>query len=123
MTVRNSLAILMGTASAMALGHPVVAWAQTTDQPAASGSNGIEEVVVTARRREERAQTVPITLTAVSEAQMETQQIHNVNDLSKVVPGFTLCCGTGGNVTFSWIRGITGVIGYFDDAPVDLYGP
>jgi iron complex outermembrane receptor protein len=121
--VKRSFAILMGTASAIALGTPLATQAQTADQPAASSTNGIEEVVVTARRREERAQTVPITLTAVTQAQMETQQIHNVNDLSKAVPGFALCCGTGGNATFLWIRGITGVIGYFDDAPVDLYGP
>src|SRR5262245_8577219 len=72
--VKRSFAILMGTASAIALGTPVATLAQTTDQPAASSASGIEEVVVTARRREERAQTVPITLTTVSEAQMQTQQ-------------------------------------------------
>jgi len=121
--IKRSLAALLGTASVIALGHIGPVKAQTADQPASSSGSGLEEVVVTARRREERAQTVPVTLTAISQVQMETQQIHSVNDLVKDVPGFTLCCGTGGNVTFSWIRGVTGVIGYFDDAPVDLYGP
>jgi len=107
----------------MALGYAQPVLAQNTSQPAASASSGLEEVIVTARRREERAQTVPITLTTISQAQIEQQQIHNVNDLIRDVPGFTLCCGTGGNATFAWIRGVTGVIGYFDDAPVDLYGP
>jgi iron complex outermembrane receptor protein len=120
---KRSWAALLGTTSALAFGYGPPVTAQTAAQPEASASSGLEEVIVTARRKEERAQTVPITLTTISEAQLETQQIHNVNDLARDVPGFTLCCGTGGNVTFSWIRGITGVIGYFDDAPVDLYGP
>jgi iron complex outermembrane receptor protein len=120
---KRSLAILLGTVSAMSLGYVMPIAAQTTDQPAAAGTTGLEEVIVTARRREERAQTVPITLTTVSQAQMETQQIHNANDLARDIPGFSLCCGTGGNVTFTWIRGVTGVIGYFDQAPIDLYGP
>jgi iron complex outermembrane receptor protein len=121
---KRSLAVLLGTASTIAFGYALPAMAQNSDQPAAEpAASGLEEVVVTARRREERAQAVPVTLTAVSQAQLETQQIHNVNDLARDIPGFTLCCGTGGNVTFTWIRGVTGVIGYFDDAPVDLYGP
>ena len=38
-----------------------------TDQPAAStGNGGLEEIVVTARRKEERVQSIPLAITAAS---------------------------------------------------------
>src|SRR5579871_3132662 len=64
MSVRTMLA-LSGVA-AMAL-VPAPVRAQQPAQPAASGeSSGLEEVVVTARRREERLQTVPIGITVLN---------------------------------------------------------
>ncbi|HLG88585.1 MAG TPA: TonB-dependent receptor plug domain-containing protein [Alphaproteobacteria bacterium] len=118
------VAALLGSTSLLAIGTIAPARAQEAAQPAASGPSELEEVVVTARRREERAQTVPITMTTVSQIQMETQEVHNLNDLAKDIPGFTLCCGSSaGNATFTWLRGVTGVLGYFNQAPVDLYGP
>jgi len=37
-----------------------------SDQPAATAATGLEEVVLTARRREERVQTVPLAVTALT---------------------------------------------------------
>ena len=51
------LAFFAGTASAVALmcGQPAAAQqAAQSDQPAASGGTGLEEVIVTARRRDVR---------------------------------------------------------------------
>ena len=70
------LSVLMGAASIVALTPERFALAQS-DQPAASRGGEIEEVVVTARRREEKAQTVPITLTTFSPVQLEKQDIRD----------------------------------------------
>ena len=60
---KASLAILFATASTAALAFVQPASAQAPDQPAATAGTGLEEVIVTARRREEKAQTVPIAFT------------------------------------------------------------
>src|SRR5271155_2944358 len=50
----------------------------------------VSEVVVTAQRRSERIQDVPITVEAVSADTMRTEGIENVKDLSMVVPGLQI---------------------------------
>ena len=65
-----------------------------SDQPAAS-TNGIEEVVVTARRKEEKAQSVPITITSFTQQALQDQSIRTANDLNKDIPSIQLCCNRG----------------------------
>lgn len=48
----------------------------------------LEQIVVTAQRREERMQDVPITLHAISGEAMRIADIRTVEDLTTVVPGF-----------------------------------
>jgi len=51
----GSMVLCGCAASALSLGASAPgAMAQQGDQPAATGSNGLEEIVVTARRREEK---------------------------------------------------------------------
>ncbi|MEE3278286.1 MAG: TonB-dependent receptor plug domain-containing protein, partial [Pseudomonadota bacterium] len=52
----------------------------------AEASGPIEEVRVTARRREESAQNVPIPITAMSEDQLEERNIVSVEDISRLAP-------------------------------------
>ncbi|HLG88518.1 MAG TPA: TonB-dependent receptor plug domain-containing protein [Alphaproteobacteria bacterium] len=106
-------AALLGTASAIALAHTSVSVAQQTSQPQASNGATLEEVVVTARRREEKAQTVPITITTFTQAQLADQNIRTANDLNKALTAVQLCCNRGA-VSFTWIRGIQGVDGYLN---------
>src|SRR3546814_6695188 len=52
-------------------------------KPAAdSDDSKIAEIVVTAQRREEKLQEVPIAVTAMDDKQIETRGIQNVGDLS-----------------------------------------
>jgi outer membrane receptor protein involved in Fe transport len=60
-----------------------------------AGSQDLQEVVVTATRRAERAQDVPISLTAVSQEQMDAQGIRNIDanpalDNRRRDPGFLI---------------------------------
>ncbi|HLG89775.1 MAG TPA: TonB-dependent receptor [Alphaproteobacteria bacterium] len=58
-----------------------------TDTAAAQG--GLEEIVVTARRREEKLQTVPIAISAVSGETLTEHTINSAVDLGKIVPALS----------------------------------
>jgi iron complex outermembrane receptor protein len=68
----------------------------------------IEEVVVTAQRREQKLQDVPVAVTAFSPDQIESRGIDNVADLSALAPGLQISKTTS-NSTISQIsiRGVT----------------
>jgi iron complex outermembrane receptor protein len=61
------------------------AFAQTESETQA-GQDRSGEIVVTARRREERLQDVPIAVTAITGEQLERLPIHNVEDLRFYAP-------------------------------------
>ena len=50
----------------------------------------IEEVVVTASRRAENVQDIPINITAVSGDQLNALRLHNISDIAHYVPGLTV---------------------------------
>ncbi len=73
----------------------------------AQTAGGIEEVVVTARRREESLQDVPIAVTAVSAQALENINAANITVLQQVTPNLTLQVARGSNSTLiAFIRGI-----------------
>lgn len=75
---------------------PALAHAQAA--PSAGQSATIEELVVTAQKREERLIDVPVTVTSVGSEQLQRQNITSLGDLSRAVPAF----GSNGS-----IRGVT----------------
>ncbi|MBV6415997.1 MAG: Pesticin receptor [Steroidobacteraceae bacterium] len=79
------------------------AFGQSQDQPKAVA---LEEVVVTAQKREEKLQEVPLSITAVGAAELETRGIRNVLDLNSVAPN-VIARGSAGAVGISVI-GIRG---------------
>jgi len=109
------LSALATTVSLLAVSAAFQPASAQSDQPAAS-TGALEEVVVTARRKEEKAQSVPITITSFSQAGLESQSIRTANDLNKDIPSIQLCCNRGA-VSFAWIRGVPGVLGYFNQVP------
>jgi len=68
-------------------------------------STQLEEVVVTAEKRSERARDVPMSITAVTAEQLEKQGVVAVSDLTKLVPGFTYQPSDYGTPIYT-IRGI-----------------
>jgi iron complex outermembrane receptor protein len=118
MSARLTVA-LCATAAIVAIAGSRTSLAQSSDQPAASGGNGLEEIVVTARRHEERIQSVPMAITAFSSADLQKKAIVNYTDLQHDVPSFTYSptqrSGIGSDPT---IRGLPGVVTYFSEVPL-----
>jgi outer membrane receptor protein involved in Fe transport len=82
----------------------------------AGWSQGVlEEIVVTATRRDVNVQDLPMAVTAISAESLEVQNIENVMDLTGIVPN-VLLYGGGGGISGSVItfRGIPNVGTYVD---------
>ncbi len=60
--------------------------AQSTGAAETGGSTGLEEIVVTAQRREERSVDVPITITALSQQQLTTANVQTLTDIQRLTP-------------------------------------
>ena len=65
----------------------------------------VGEIVVTAQKRSERLNDVPVSITAVTSTQLAKQDIRGPADLEKIAPGFTFSASQYGTPVFS-IRGI-----------------
>ncbi|OCC23452.1 hypothetical protein MB02_11575 [Croceicoccus estronivorus] len=106
----------------MITGAPVRA--QGVDQlPNVASETRIEDIVVTARRREERVQTVPVALTAINGETLERLGIQQPDKLQNIVPNLAstpMPSVAGGSVTF--IRGVgTTELLLSVDSPVGTY--
>ena len=73
--------------------------------PAASGS-GVEEIMVTARQKEETLQDVPVTVAAFTEADLDRYNVQNLPEASKLVPNFQIVQGNSGNGSNLYLRGV-----------------
>ena len=73
---------------------------------AANAPVGLEEIVVTAERRSESIQSVPLSISALDNSTMERMGISTLNDLAREVPGLTVVSsGPGQNILI--VRGIS----------------
>jgi len=118
MKLNSSLALYGSLASAITLIGPA---GTVHAQTAPSAGPALEEVIVNARRTEENLQRVPVTVTALSAAALEKQDIRTMQDLANYVPGYDPCCSRGGT-SLSWMRGVPGVVGYFSELPANIDG-
>ncbi len=87
---------IVASACVAALGAALSAQAQQAPGtlPSAEASGGaLEEVVVTAERREENIQTVPITVTAFSAETMQSRNLVDIKSLGDLTPGVNLDAG------------------------------
>ena len=74
--------------SALTVGLGVAAFAATMPVAYAQDAAGLEEVFVTARKRDEGAQTVPVAMVALSADTLDQRNVRDIQDLNVVVPGF-----------------------------------
>ena len=113
----------------LAFGAPLSAQSQTTH---ATGDT-LEEVVVTAQRRSEKLQDVPISMSAISGATLENLGAKSFNDYAASIPNLAIAtgAGAGGNgnafgVSSTRAVAIRGVAGnnttgyYLNDTPIPM---
>jgi len=88
-----------------------------------SSTGGLEEIVVTATRREENISKVPISITALSQEDLDQKGIKDFTEMVRFTPGVSI--DTSGTNAIS-IRGISssggaGTTGiYIDDTPIQM---
>lgn len=73
---------------------------------AEEGAREIEEIIVSARRQEETLQDVPVTVAALTEADLDRYNITNLVDAAKMVPNMVISHGGSGNGSNLRLRGI-----------------
>jgi iron complex outermembrane recepter protein len=115
---------LMASAAAIALlSSPCVVFAQATapaTPSAAADERGIETIVVTAQRREENLQSVPLSVSAFSASQIKARGLTDVSRLESSVPGFTF--GRSGVDARPAIRGVrTENVGVNGDTTIGFF--
>jgi iron complex outermembrane recepter protein len=82
-------------------------------QEAASGeeeATTLDQITVTAQKREEVLQDVPIVVTALSEQALEENGVRDIKDLQHIVPGLTVTSTQSESQTVARIRGV-GTVG------------
>ena len=71
------------------------------------GSDSLEEIIVTAERREEPLQKTPVAVTAISTEALEQRSIVNLDEVDRYLPNVNIAYGRGTtNEAFIFIRGI-----------------
>jgi iron complex outermembrane receptor protein len=83
----------------------------------------LQEVVVTSTRREENLSKVPISVTALTQEEMDTKGIKDITDVARFTPGINVDnSGTGAiairGIASSGGAGTTGI--YIDDTPIQM---
>ena len=99
-----SAALALGTATVFGQAAPTTAQNQAANQPTV----GLEEVVVTARYREENIQQTPIAISAITAEDIEQRGFTNSSDIAYAVPNasFRPAQQAFGNTQTAYIRGI-----------------
>ena len=101
----SAAAIRLVFAAAAACSLPVSGPAVAADAGLQAG--GIEQVVVTARRREESLQSVPVAITALTADQLLEQNVRTLEDMTAYAPNIKVNAGRATTSTINaYIRGV-----------------
>lgn len=112
MTKHNKIQLFTTCACAIALGASMPSFGQ--DTPSEEDSSALDAITdvltVTARRREETAQSTPVSLTALSGEGLEARGITDISEIESLTPNLTYqnSPGAGGasNVATVYLRGV-----------------
>lgn len=100
-------ALMLGAAPAAVLAFANPTFAQEAPESAPSASS-VDDVVVTARRRSENLQDVPIAVTAVTGEGLDARGYGSLTDIQQMTPNLTFTPGTGGSSgqMSAYVRGV-----------------
>ena len=97
-------ALLLALAASLAHAPSVLA------QDAGDEADTLDKIVVTAQKREEALQDVPVVVTALSERALQDNGVRDIKDLQTMVPGLTVTSTQSEAQTTARIRGV-GTVG------------
>ncbi len=86
------------------------AFAQVAPPPPEEQAKTLDTIVVTAQKREEQLQDVPIVVTALSQEALQDAGVRDIKDLQFLVPGLTVTSTQSEALTSARIRGV-GTVG------------
>jgi outer membrane receptor protein involved in Fe transport len=101
----------------------IIACLNTAQAQEATSSGGLEEIVVTATRREENISRVPISITAFSQDMLDQKDIKDFGDVARFTPGVAFDTSQTNQISIRGISssggsGTTGI--YIDDVPIQV---
>jgi iron complex outermembrane recepter protein len=113
----RTLIVITGTGAV-----PFAGAAEPTGSDAAA-SGALEEIVVTATRREESISRVPISITAISQEAIDQKGIKDFSDIVRFTPGVAFDASQTNQISIRGISssggsGTTGI--YIDDVPIQV---
>ncbi|HEV7691712.1 MAG TPA: TonB-dependent receptor [Hyphomonadaceae bacterium] len=122
----NFLGFALTSASVIAITASAAAQQPATPaQPQRESQQASDVIVVTAQKREENIQDVPISITVANQAQLERQQVNTLTDLTRIAPSLEINnspgqdSGGGGQIrgigTQSFQQGAVGSVGVVVD--------
>jgi iron complex outermembrane recepter protein len=106
-------------------GAPDTGWAQAQEQATESPAGPLQEITVTATRREESIAKVPISITALTQENLDERGIKDILDVARFTPGVNVDTSGTNNISIRGIAssggaGTTGI--YLDDTPIQMRG-
>src|SRR5215472_2424167 len=102
---------------------PALAQEQAPATETGAAVGGLQEVVVTATRREENLSRVPISVSALTQEALDARDIKDFSEVARFTPGVNFDNSGTNNIS---IRGIAGTGGagttgiYIDDTPIQM---
>lgn len=113
----SAAAVIAGMAASPGYGQSKPAAAA---EPAAQPDDGVADIIVTAQRREESLQKVPLSITAITGADLRNADLRDITRLEQTVPGLRIA--RSGAASRPAIRGVyTEAIGANSDPRIGFY--
>ncbi len=101
--MKSIIAILLAGTTLVTV-QPATAQVATTESE--NANTGLEDIVVTARRRAESAQDTPLAITAISPARLDETRLNNVAQLGQLVPSLNVIKNAANpGALFGFLRG------------------
>lgn len=104
-------------------GATIAAAADAVPAAESAAPEGMAEVTVTAQRREETLSKVPVSVTALTQADIDNKGIKDISDVARFTPGINVDNSGTNNIAIRGIAssggaGTTGI--YIDDTPIQM---
>jgi iron complex outermembrane recepter protein len=120
---RRALLLRTLMVAAAVCAAPLAGAADAGDADTTAAPIGLEEITVTATRREESISRVPISITAISQDAIDTKGIKDFSDVVRFTPGVAFDSSQTNQISIRGISssggsGTTGI--YIDDVPIQV---